>query len=484
MSPMRRLAQLTTVALAIAANVAAGCGGVGGTGDKAGGSGPPVVLRLANTSANIDYWPAIEHFAAGVRARSGGALLIQFVNSWGEFAYDAEQQVVRAVAAGKVDLGWSGARVFDTLGVTSFQALQAPMLIDSYALEDAVVRSDLPGQMLPGLNHVGVAGVAILADGLRKPIAVKKPILHLADWRGIGFGTYMSQRQSQAIRALGATPMPGFGPARAQAVKQGILQGYELNLHVYDHNLTENTAPYVTANVNLWPQMDILFANPRRLAALTEQQRRWLQQASQFAATDAPALADRDVQLLRDICTSGGRFADASPADLAALQAAFAPVYTSLEQDPQTKGLIEQIRALKLSTPAEAPLSIPAGCTGEAPQRSGEITGAAPAALNGTYRYVLTKEDAARGGEASLDPYPTMVTPILKDGRMDTGPGEPGTTYSVAGDRITFYVPAWGYRLTFTFSVDSKGSLHLTPVLPMDKGDRFVWATKVWTKIG
>jgi TRAP-type C4-dicarboxylate transport system substrate-binding protein len=419
-----------------------------------------------------------------VRARSGGALLIQVVNSWGEFAYDAEQQVVRAVAAGKVDLGWSGARVFDTLGVTSFQALDAPMLIDSYALEDAVVRSNLPGQMLRGLDHVGVAGLAVLPDGLRKPVAVEKPILHLADWRGIGFGTYLSQRQSQALRALGATPMSVFGPARDQAVKQGTLQGYELGLHVYNHNQAENTAPYVTANVNLWPQLDILLANPRRLAALTEQQRRWLLEAAGDAATDAPALADRDVQLLRDICTSGGRFANASSADLAALRAAFAPVYASLEQDPQTKRFIEQIRTLKRSTRAEAPLTILPGCTGEAPQRPGQTTGAVPAGLNGTYRYVLTKEDARKGGEASLDPYPSIVTVVLEDGRMDDGPGEPGTTYSVAGDKITFYVPAWGYSLTFAFSVDSKGSLHLTPVLPMDKGDRFVWATKVWTKIG
>lgn len=481
---MRGRPLLTTVALAIAANVAAGCGGVGSNGDKAGGSGPPVVLRLANTAANVDYWPAIEHFAVRVRARSGGALLIQFVNGWGEFADDAEQQVVRAVAAGRVDLGWAGARVFDTLGATSFEALQAPMLIDSYALEDAVVRSDLPGQMLPGLNHLGVAGLAILPDGLRKPIAVKKPILHPADWRGIGFGTYMSERQSQAIRALGATPIPVFGPARDQAVKQGTLQGFELGLHVYNHNQTENTAPYVTANVNLWPQMDILLASPRRLAALTEQQRRWLQQAARDAATKAAPLADRDVQLLREICTSGGRFANASPADLGALQAAFAPVYASLQQDPQTKRFIEQIRTLKRSTRAEAPLSIPAGCTGEAPGQSGESTGAAPPELNGTYRYVLTKEDARKGGEASLDPYPAITTVVLKDGHMDSGPGEPGTTYSVSGDRITFYVPAWGYSLTFMFSVDSRSSLHLTPVLPMDKGDRFVWATKVWTKIG
>jgi hypothetical protein len=239
----------------------------------------------------------------------------------------------------------------------------------------------------------------------------------------------------------------------------------------------------VTANVNLWPQTDVLFANPDRLTSLTGQQRGWLRQAAQDVAGRSASLADRDSQILRNACQSGARFTTASQADLAALRAAFAPVYASLEQDPQTKVFIQRIQALKQSTPAAAPLAIPAGCTGKAPERPAQRPGTMPASLNGTYRYILTKEDARKGGEANLDEYPSVVTVTLKDGHMDNGPGEPGTTYTVDGDRITFDVPAWGYPLTFTFSADGKGNLHLTPVPPMDKGDQFVWSTKVWTKI-
>jgi hypothetical protein len=179
----------------------------------------------------------------------------------------------------------------------------------------------------------------------------------------------------------------------------------------------------------------------------------------------------------------GARVATASPADLAALRSAFAPVYASLEQDPQTKAFIQRIQALKQSTPAAAPLAIPAGCTGKAPERPAQRSGTVPAALNGTYRYVLTKEEARKDGEADLREFPSVVTATLKDGHMDNGPGEPGTTYAVDGDRITFDIPALGSSLTFTFLVDGKGNLHLTPVPPMDKGDQFIWSTKVWTKI-
>jgi TRAP-type C4-dicarboxylate transport system substrate-binding protein len=486
MRRMRGRARLAAVAIAVvAAVVAGGCSGGGGSGDKAGGSGEPVVLRMANSYGDLQTAPVIEHFVSQVKERSGGNLRIQVASTWGDYADDAEQQVVRAVANGKADLGWAGARVFDTMGVTSFQALQAPMLIDSYPLEQAVVASNLPGQMLQGLDKVGVRGLGVLPDGLRKPVAVKQPLLGVEDWRGITFGTLRSAGQAQAIRSLGATPIEVFRRSRNQALLDGRLQGLEMDLFVYEHGALAQPAPYVTANVNLWPQIDVLFANPNRLARLTEQQRGWLQQAAQDAAGRVAVLTDRDAQSLKNACQSGAHFASASQADLAALRAAFAPVYASLEQDPQTKAFIEQIQALKQSTLAEAPLAIPAGCTGKASEQSAASTGTVPADLNGIYRWTITREEARKGGEPHWEEeYPMVATAILKDGQMDKGPSGPGTTYSVAGDRITFDVPDFGYSLTFIFSVDGEGNLHLTPVQPMDKGDQFVWSRKVWTRIG
>jgi TRAP-type C4-dicarboxylate transport system substrate-binding protein len=482
---MKDRARLAMVALAvIAAVVAGGCGGGGAVGDKAGGAGEPVVLRMANAYGDLDVVPPVQDFVSQVKEHSGGNLRIQVTSTWGDYADDAEQQVVRAVAAGKADLGWAGARMFDTMGVTSFQALQAPMLIDSYALEQAVVASDIPGQMLQGLDKVGVRGLGVLGDGLRKPIAVKHPLLGVGDWRGITFGTLKSEGQGQAIRAVGATPMEAFRRSRNQALKDGRLQGLELDLLLYERNALAQPAPYVTANVTLWPQMDVLFANPDRLGRLTGQQRGWLQQAAQDATGRSAALTDRDAQSLKVACQSGARFANASRADLASLRTAFAPVYASLQHDPQTRAFIQRIQVLKRSTPAGAPLAIPAGCTGKALQQPAGNTGTAPTDLNGTYRYLLTKEDARTAGDPEVDAFPQVNTVKLQDGQVEGGCFGQGATYSVTGDRITFNSPESGYSTTFTFSVDGKGDLHLTPVPPMDKGDAFQCSYKAWTKIG
>jgi hypothetical protein len=278
--------------------------------------------------------------------------------------------------------------------------------------------------------------------------------------------------------------MEVFRRSRNEALLDGRLQGLEMDLFVYERGGPVRPAPYVTANVTLWPQMDVLFANPSRLGALTGQQRGWLQQAAQDAAGRAAALADRDAQSLKNACRSGARFATASPADLAALRGAFASVYASLERDPQTKASIERIQALKRSTSAEAPLAIPAGCTGTAPQQPAASAGTAPADLNGTYRYLLTKEDARKVGDPEVDQFPHVNTVKLRDGKVDGGCFGQGATYSVTSDQITFDTPEYGYTMTFTFSVDGKGNLHLTPAPSMDKGDAFECSYKPWTKIG
>ena len=477
-----RLAALVLAATAALAACACAGGGVGE--DKAGGAGKPIVLRLANTNGQLDFTPAVADFVQRVEELSGGELRIEPVDDWGDLASDAEQQVVSDVAAGDIDLGWVGTRVFDTLHFERFQALTAPMLVDSYALEGAVIESGITEQMMQGLGELGVTGLGVLPDGLRKPIGVTGPIVGPADWEGITFGTLRSNGSAEAVRALGATPAQVGRSARDERLKDGSIQGFETSIWIHQHNPTLTAlAPYVTSNVTLWPQMDVVLANPARLATLTAEQRKWLQAAARDAAARSVAVADTDTKALTDSCATGARFAEASAADRAALAAAFAPVYASLRQHPETKAFIERIRALKRSTPPEPAPAVPADCTGKAPAQKAVGSGTAPARLNGTYRYLISKEDARKAGDTELDEFPSVQTWTLQDGRADNPQGLHGR-YSVEGDRITFRFAGFDYSNTFSFRMDEDGTLHLTPVPPMDPGDAFLLSHEPWTKIG
>ena len=351
------------LALTLAAVVVSGCSAAAG-GDKAGGpAGGPVVLRMASTPAGVSLVPPVADFVQRVRALSGGSVQVKVISQWGDYAPGAEAQVVHAVAHGTVDLGWAGSRVFDTMGVPAFGALSAPMLIDSYPLENAVIKSPAPARMLAGLSRLHVTGLAVLGDVLRHPYTVHRPLLAPADWRGLSIGGYRSAAQEQAIRAMGAAPVVAFGPYRTHDLANGAIQGFELDMQGYVHLGLVTSAPYVTANVVLWPQFDVLFADPARLASLTGQQRAWLQQAAADASTSSVRLVARqNAPSIKQACAMGARFVSATPADLAAMRQAFTPVYRSLETDPQTSAFIAQIQQLKQTTrPGPAP-AIPAGC--------------------------------------------------------------------------------------------------------------------------
>jgi TRAP-type C4-dicarboxylate transport system substrate-binding protein len=493
---IRRTATTAAAIAAVVATLAAGCGADGST--KAGRSNGRVVLRMASPAADLGFEPAIAYFVDRVRALSRGAVRIEVVNAWGGSGPSAEQQVVRDVARDRADLGWAGTRVFDTLGVRSFQALTAPLLIDSYGLERAVISSDIPRRMLRGLGTVGVTGLAVLGDGLRKPIAVTRPLLAPADWRGTRFGTFRSRGQAAAIRALGATPVESWGARLEEDLFRGRVQGFEKNLLVYGRNAMERQARYITANVNLWPQTLALFGSPTRLGKLTSEQRRVVERAADDAAARSTGFFDRDNRLAPALCAAGARFAEASPAQVAALTRGLGHVYATLERDRQTRSFVAQIERVKQSTDPGAPLAIPAGCASPSRTRSaaagaGAGAGRIPA---GVYRIAWTskallaaglRREYARGNHG-------VVTLALRRGRYrvqfagERGPPCTGTytdrrrTFS-----IDFYVPTCkgGVGVVVaTWSVLPRGDLRFHVLQATDAGDEVFWGAKAWRKIG
>src|SRR4051812_33982227 len=148
---------VAVLALALALALAVG-GCLGSESDKAGGARhqKPVVLTMANGNG---LPLELEAFAAAVARLSNNTVRIDFKNNWRKGSPSYETEVIGDVEAGKADLGWAGSRAFDSVDVPTFDALHAPLLIDSYALEQRVLQSPLVDDMLDGLEPLGVIGI-------------------------------------------------------------------------------------------------------------------------------------------------------------------------------------------------------------------------------------------------------------------------------------------------------------------------------------
>src|SRR5262245_19992867 len=170
------------------------------TGDRAGGPSTPepVVLVMAQPNFGPPAPEPLARWAEEVERRSDSSVRIEFENDWRRGEADYEARTVEDVANGTTDLGWIGARGFDQVGVTSFQALVDPMVIDSYDLEDAVFAAGIPAEMLAGVDEAGVHGLAVLPGPLRQVLGIDHPFVQPADFDGEVVGIQASEVAEQS----------------------------------------------------------------------------------------------------------------------------------------------------------------------------------------------------------------------------------------------------------------------------------------------
>jgi len=202
-----------TLGPAIAAVVCIGVAGCGATTDKAGGrqAGHPLVLHVLNTRSAGEVQPFVDKLTAV----SKGMLQLKVEDKWERGSPTADADVIGAIQAGAADLGIDAARAWRGVGVTSFDALVAPMAIDSMALQEKVLAGNLPGEMLPALTPLGLDGMGILPGPMHKPGGITRTLLSPADYKGARMGVGASVVVDRAVRTLGAVPVAsGFeGPA-------------------------------------------------------------------------------------------------------------------------------------------------------------------------------------------------------------------------------------------------------------------------------
>jgi TRAP-type C4-dicarboxylate transport system substrate-binding protein len=474
-----------TLALGLAVCLLAGCSS--GAANKAGGSSAPLVLRLADSN-NSDQpdTDTIEHFAAQVRKRSGGSLRVRitFLAAGSASPY-VETRTINAVRAGRFDLGWIGSRAWDLNGVKSFRALQAPFLVTSKRLLNRVVTSPIAQQMLDSLSTQRVVGLALVPDFLRHPVGMGRAFVTPADFAGARLRIQPSRVTATLIRALGAVPVMISNDDIGLAIDQKQVDAQEISL------LNSPGGSVATENVVFFGKALTLFANESAYAGLTGDQRQVIREAAADAVHFAVAHHPPDSGIARGYCYDRRRIVLASPADLAVLVRKEQPVYRWLERDPQTRRFIEQIRAWKRTTPPDPSTSsapIPAACRrAQQPARAPGRT-LAPSLVDGTYRWVITRKDAHAYWHAPPHPgdtFPIIVTAILHDGSWRlVGSDNDHGPYTIHGNRLRFVWPRVASVLVFTFRRDRDGTLHLKPVLPMDNGDQFIWASKPWRRIG
>jgi TRAP-type C4-dicarboxylate transport system substrate-binding protein len=476
---MRIVRGLGVCLLVASTALATSCGGRPGL-DKAGAKpAAPVVLKLANHEHGPDD---LQAWIDAVQRLSNGSIRIHVVNNWREVDRGLERRTIGDVRSGRIALAKVPARAYDTVGVTTFQPLVAPFLIDSSALMGRVLTSPLAKHALAGTAALGLTGLAILPGELRRQIGVSRPLMRASDFRGARIAVREGQVEAATYRALGADPIelpPGSSLAS--------VDGTELPFEVLADNPSAGDVRALAANVVLWPKPMTIVINADRFASLTRRQQHALRDAGPVAfAAQMKVVSERDDDALRRLCRIATPFVRAQPSELAALRAAVQPVYGQIERGAGNAAALREILAMKGDAAPDAP-----AC------RHGDKPAATPdgqaTALDGTYRTSFSKRELAdspdlMGAGEINDQNWGVLTVHLTHGRMTVkaqnshGSGTDTGRYTVNGDTIRFnsdqtgetFAFRWNlYRDTLKFQRDETLGVGPTPFL-----------VKPWRRVG
>ena len=331
-----------------AALLVAGCLACSDPPAKSGGAIAAVTLHSFLPAPTGNHQPGddlLEAIGRIVKTESNGAVSI--ATTPGPESGDIPGDVLAQVRNGHIDLGIVRASRFAMEGVTAFQALQAPFVVDNEQLAERVATDPIAAEMMKALDKLGLVGLAVVPSGLRHPLGYNRPLVALADYQGAMIDTTSSLEVIQLIKALGATPDFSVGNERLAKVADGSMAGIETSLW-QDVGIYPAT---LTGNVVFYSKFDVVIVNKTVYQSLSSNQRAALQSAVKAATPATLASRTAEVEAAKDLCrVRGSRVVLASVQDLADLQAAEAPVRLALEQDPFTKRMIDRIIELSAGT--------------------------------------------------------------------------------------------------------------------------------------
>jgi len=300
------------------------------------------VMKLSTATINDTQHEWMKRFVAAVEKDSGGRIK-------GEI-YPASQlgsipRQIEGTQFGSIQ-GWIGPPEFLSGIDERFEIMTAPAVIRSTDQAVRLSRDPELNKMLLGFGgDKGLMGIGLFISA---PVSIvtRKPVRHLAEFKGLKLRTLASPFESEQIRRIGATPVAMTLGDVLPAIQQGAIDGGVAQVAVFTTMHYFDAAKYITQT------------NQRYIFSVAEISKKWL-------ATLPPDLQkiiiDDGGRLAYDVSPwgvdfyngekktwtdHGGELIDLPPQEQAAMMEAMASVGEDLSKDkPALKAAYETLVA-------------------------------------------------------------------------------------------------------------------------------------------
>lgn len=389
-------------ALAASTLLLAACGSAAGQVTTNGAADKPVSLTgISYSVVGRSGGDQLVKFTELASALSNGTITISPGPQVDSGRPDTSAEAIAAVRENRADLAIVSARTFDTLGVTTFQALQAPYVVTSHELADKVLADPIAEKMLDGTKQLGLVGIGLAFDFLAYPASYGAPLLGPDDYRGKSFQVRPSKANEQLVAALGATSDLSNGQDLEKAVAAEKVAG---GWGYFDGPAQPVGGMTFTANEPAFARANVIVVNEKVFAGLSATQQQSLRDAAAQTRDWMATRHTNPVVAAASYCSIGaGAIVLATDAQLQATKAASLGVVAALEKEPVTAQVLTRIRELAAGLPvppAPSPCSPSASGTSTIPvlKPKGD-----QGALDGVWRLVVDAQDLVDAGASQLD---------------------------------------------------------------------------------
>ena len=295
-------------------------------------------LELRSSDIHPDDYPtvlAVKFMGEKLKQLSGGKDTIKvFPNgALGGEKETIEQAKIGALQMVRVNVGAMNNVCPETIVPTM------PFLFRSVEHMHKVLDGPVGEEILKSCEKQGFVGLAFYDSGARSMFTAKKPVMGIADMKGLKVRVQQSDLWVAMLEAMGAnaTPMP-MGEVYT-GLKTGLIDAAENNYPTYESARAFEVAKYFTRTEHSMAPEILLFSK-RGWDRLSPQQQGWVRQAAKESVPYMRAKwVEREQRALATAKAGGAQFIDV---DKKPFQDAMKPVYDKFITDAHLKDLIKR----------------------------------------------------------------------------------------------------------------------------------------------
>jgi len=239
------------------------------------------VLKLAHgLDPSHPVHSAMVYMADRCKEISDGELTIEIYPS-GQLG--SEQQCVELVQIGSLAITKVSAAVMESF-TEDFKVLGLPYVFRSKEHHFKVLDGDIGDELLLSTEPFWIRGLCFYDAGSRSFYTIDRPIEHPDDLKGLKVRVMKSITAMEMVKAQGGSPTPISWGELYTALQSGVVDGAENNPPTFYTSHHYEVCKFYSLNEHTMVP-DILIVSSKVWKKLSEQEKKWLQQAANESVT-------------------------------------------------------------------------------------------------------------------------------------------------------------------------------------------------------